>query len=363
MTDDTNTGGDGREDDEMTRRRMLGLGGAAVFGMSVAKNLTRDAPAVSARPASAGNSAGNSANHAAVLDALRPPIQPRSVWGDQLPVTGPLLPEEDVRFLLVHHTASSNEYGPDEVIGQIQNFYDLHTGPERNWPDVAYNFFIDRFGTIWEARSGSIAGPVRADATGGSQGFAILCSLIGNHAEVPVSEEAQAGLVAMLAWLGERYGVNTSPEATVDFVSRGSNLWPAGTEVRTATIAGHRDMSQTTCPGDFAYDLIRNQLPERVTAARLAAGSTLEAVTTTAPTPTLVPQDTSTVQPSTDTEPGAGAAAENSGAIQSEQALDDETTSNDRLSPLTVVGGTVAMAVVAAVAGASRLRRRPPRQL
>lgn len=352
MTDHTTAGGDGRPGDELTRRRILGLGGAVV-GLSLAGDLVTGPPATARS-----GPLRSSADSTAVAEALRPPIQPRSTWGSDLPVTGPLLPEDDVRFLLVHHTASTNDYGPEDVIAQIQNFYQLHTGPDRAWPDVAYNFFIDRFGTIWEARTGSIDGPVRGDATGGSQGFAILCSLIGNHAEAPVSDPAAASLVSMLAWLGERYGVDTSPGATVDFVSRGSNLWPVGTDVRTTTIAGHRDMSQTTCPGDFAYDLIRNELPNRVTTARLEAGSTFEPVTTTAPTPTLIPPPSSatTTQPSSDTTAAKP-------PTQTEQALPPETPSEDRISPLTVVGGTVTMAVIAAVAGATRLRRRPPRRL
>ncbi len=354
LTDHTTAGGDGRPREELTRRRILGLGGAAVVGLSLANDLVTG-PSAAARS----TPVAGAADRAAVIDQLRPPIQPRSAWGGELPVTGPLLPEEDVRFLLVHHTASTNDYGPDDVVGQIQNFYQLHTGPERQWPDVAYNFFIDRFGTVWEARSGSIDGPVRGDATGGSQGFAILCSLIGNHAEVPVSDEAAASLVATLAWLAERYGVDTSPGATVDFVSRGSNLWPAGEEVRTTTIAGHRDMSQTTCPGDFAYNLISNDLPSLVTAARLAAGSTTpESVTTTAPTPTLIPQTSSST-----TAPPASATTAPDQVTQPEQALAQETPTEDRISPLTVVGGTLTLAVAAAIAGATRLRRRPPSRL
>ena len=55
-------------------------------------------------------------------------------------------------------------------------------------------------------------------------------------------------MVALLAALADRYAIPTAPGTTTTFVSRGSNRWPAGTEVTAATISGHRDMSQTQLP-------------------------------------------------------------------------------------------------------------------
>ncbi len=54
----------------------------------------------------------------------------------------------------------------EDVPGLIRGFYAAHIGADRNWPDVAYNFFVDRYGVVWEGRSGSLAGPVKSDATG-----------------------------------------------------------------------------------------------------------------------------------------------------------------------------------------------------
>lgn len=89
-------------------------------------------------------------------------VRPRDEWAQRLAPTGALESEraEDVRFLLVHHTASSNRYARADVPGLIRGFHAAHTGPDRNWPDVAYNFFVDRYGVMWEGRSGILAGPV-----------------------------------------------------------------------------------------------------------------------------------------------------------------------------------------------------------
>ena len=70
-------------------------------------------------------------------------MQPRAAWGADLPPRGPL-PEEaagDVRFLLVHHTASANGYAQAEVPGLLRGFYGLHTGT-KGWPDIAYNLSL-----------------------------------------------------------------------------------------------------------------------------------------------------------------------------------------------------------------------------
>lgn len=261
----------------VSRRRMLGIGAALAASISPWAR----AGATTAAGPPPGPRAPATLTQAA--DALRPVIRPRADWaGADKPVTGELFPEEDVRFLLVHHTASTNAYEPDGVIDQIRGFYDFHTGPEKGWADVAYNFFIDKFGTIWEGRDGSIAGPVRGDATGGSQGFALLCSLIGNYAEEPVTSAQQASLGRLLAWLGESYAIDTTPGATTTFTSRGSNKWPAGTDVTARTISGHRDMSTTSCPGDFAYDLLDLDLPTQVSELRLAVAGGTPTTTTTA---------------------------------------------------------------------------------
>lgn len=210
-----------------------------------------------------------------------PAITPRAEWGADLPAKGTLLPEEDVRFLLVHHTVDNNSYAPGDVPSMLRSIYGFHTGADKGWPDVAYNFFIDRYGGIWEGRTGSIDGPVQVDATGGSQGFAQLCCLIGDHQVEAPTPEAVTSLVAMLAWLGERHQIDTSVGAMTQFVSRGSNLWPAGTTVDAKTISGHRDMSQTACPGDAAYALVEEQLPSQVTALRLEQAAAAAPTTTT----------------------------------------------------------------------------------
>lgn len=228
-------------------------------------------------------------------------VHPRSTWAAGLSHPGPLPVEQpgDVRVLLVHHSASSNAYSEAAVVRIVRGFHDYHTGP-KGWPDVAYNFFVDRYGRAFEGRAGSLDGPVIGDATGGNQGFSQLVCLIGDFRREPPTEAAQDTLVALLAHLADTYGVPVGSDASSSFVSRGSNRWPEGSTIHTPTITGHRDMSQTTCPGDHADAIVRGDLPGRV-AARSSSSTTTTASTTTTPTTTTSTTTTSTTTTSTTT--------------------------------------------------------------
>lgn len=220
--------------------------------------------------AASGDAAGEAPREAEAFAApAQPEIRPRSAWATKHPVRGTLVPEEDVSFLLVHHTLTPNTDTPEEIPGRIRSIYAFHTG-ERGWADVAYNFFVDPSGVVWEGREGSLAGPVQADATGGSQGFAQLACFIGDFTSVVPTPAAMDAMVRLLAWLAGRSGL--SLEGTTTFVSRGSSKWARGVEVTTARVAAHRDMSVTECPGDALYPLVARELLPRA-AELVAAGA------------------------------------------------------------------------------------------
>ena len=231
-------------------------------------------------------------------------IWPRDSWAPG-PPTGPLA-SEDVRFLLVHHTAENTEHTAAQVPGILAAMYAFHTG-SKGWHDIAYNFLVDREGGVWEGRAGSLAGPVAADATGGSQGFDQLVCFIGDFTAVTPTPAALDAGNRTLAWLAQRYSIDTSAGAKVTFVSRGSNKWPAGARVTTSTIAGHREMSTTACPGNAFYPYVRDQMQGAVQELR-AGGVPVAPITAAATTPapttaaaTTQPAATTTTQPATTT--------------------------------------------------------------
>lgn len=239
--------------------------------------------------------AGVPAPRARALD-----INPRSSWAVDRPPKGPLA-SEDVRFLIVHHSASRNGHTGADAPAILRSFYDYHTSPEKGWNDIAYNFLIDADGGIWEGRSGSLGGPVAGDATGGNQGFSQLVCIIGDYNTARPSPASLASLVSLLAWLADRYRVSTTPGAQITFTSRGSNLHPEGTEVTTPTITGHRAMSRTTCPGENLNTYVVGDLMADVEAVRVGSVPASSPPTTTSPASSTTQASTTTTRPVTNT--------------------------------------------------------------
>lgn len=264
---------DVRDTARVSRRGFLAL--AALALGSGAGDLTGGA-----RPAAAAAGTGVPAatdvptlgdKSALVAPGLR--VRRRADWAGRLRPRGALHAEPDVRFLLVHHTAGSFGYSRAEVPSVIRSVC-LYQMSAKGWPDTCYNFFVDKYGGVWEGRKGSLAGPVMADATGGSQGFAQLVCLLGNfEVDVPTSAMIDS-LSRLLGWLAHRHDIDLSQRSRVSFVSRGSNRWSRGTNVTARPISGHRDMSYTACPGRNVYPLLARKVPARARAFRATLSHT-----------------------------------------------------------------------------------------
>jgi len=181
-------------------------------------------------------------------------IQPRSSWDPGNACAPREVPEEiqvDVAF--VHHTGIRNTYSQSAVPGIILS-YCLYHQNGRGWNDLAYNFMIDRFGTIWEGRAGGIDKGIRGGHTKGVNNYSTGIALIGNYtAQAPSSAQVQA-LEDLLSW---KLGIhNVDPLATVDVITEGSYKFDENERVTFNTIAGHRDAQATACPGTYLYKLL-----------------------------------------------------------------------------------------------------------
>lgn len=199
-------------------------------------------------------------------------IVSREVWGGDIAPRRTLRTESDVKFLLVHHTAGPSSYSKQQVPQMLRNIVLFHQSETKRWPDTCYNFFVDQFGGVWEGRTGSLESPIRADATGGSQGFAQLVCLVGNFEDDVPSEEMVDALANLLGWLAHRYNIELRQSKRVTFTSRGSNKYPRGAIVRARPISGHRDVSHTACPGKNAYPLLQKTVPKKARDFQISLG-------------------------------------------------------------------------------------------
>jgi len=216
----------------------------------------------------------------------QPPIIARRAWAGG--VSHPRVAPEygAVEMAFVHHTENPNGYSAGEVPAMLRAIYAFHRYGN-GWNDIGYNFVLDLFGRIFEARAGGVDEPVVGAQAGGYNLVSTGVAVLGSFSEVPISNAARQSLERLLAWKLALHGVPASGRVTVRVNPAGARYsrFPAGAHVSLPRIAGHRDGDSTDCPGDVLYGElpgIRQVVgrlagrPARVTLA-LAAGASAQA--------------------------------------------------------------------------------------
>lgn len=212
---------------------------------------------------------------AAVATVDPPPIVTRAGWAadERLRVGRPGFAA--ISRLVVHHTAEPGN-GLTDPAAAMRGIYRYHV-EHQGWSDIGYNFVIDEAGRVYEGRwaQGYVDGGVHDgedDAgrgvvgahTGGYNTGAVGVALLGNfqYGARP-TPAAVDSLVEVLAWKASVHGIDPVAGVTAGKFD--------GSETRSVgTIAGHRDYSSTTCPGQSFYDSL-DDVRERVR-RRLLAG-------------------------------------------------------------------------------------------
>lgn len=160
-----------------------------------------------------------------------------------------------VRNAYVHHTDNSNSYGPGDAAALVRGIYWFHTHTNQ-WCDIGYNFLVDRYGQVFEGRWGGITSAVVGAHAGGYNTGSTGVALIGEFQDTPVPEAAYRSLRALLSWKLGYHGVDAGGQLAVVAGQFGESRYTAGSRVVLATIAGHKDVDNTDCPGDFAYAML-----------------------------------------------------------------------------------------------------------
>jgi hypothetical protein len=205
-----------------------------------------------------------------------PPIISRAAWGSPDPYGG-LYDNTDfdwppiaspVSQVFIHHTVNSNYQSDPAAV--VRGIWEFHTYT-RGWGDIGYNFLIGSNGSIYEGRAGgdNVIGGHALGYNTGSLGVAVIgcfdtndatCNQLNGGATNGPSIPVLHGLTELLAWKTTNFEIN--PQATQRFCSS------AGC-VDLFTIAGHRDVNQTGCPGNLLYNsltFIRNETARKKTA-------------------------------------------------------------------------------------------------
>ena len=197
-----------------------------------------------------------------------PVVRSRADWGaDESLRRGTPSYAGSLRAVAIHHTASSNDYAPEDVPRLLRGFYAYHV-KSQGWSDIGYNLLVDRFGTIWEGRAGGLTRPVIGSHSGGFNTGTVGISMIGTYDAVQPSSVMLESVAQLTAWRLSLAGVD--PRGTVSIRSGGSTRFAAGTTVSLPTVFGHRQVSTTSCPGALGMAALPGI---RDRAAALAAGA------------------------------------------------------------------------------------------
>ncbi|HKJ11177.1 MAG TPA: cell wall-binding repeat-containing protein [Ornithinimicrobium sp.] len=182
----------------------------------------------------------------AVNSPSGPVVATRDQWGadESLRKWSPNYVEGN-KGVTIHHTAGTNNYTRSQVPAIIRGIYRYHA-VTRDWGDVGYNLFVDKFGRAWEGRRGGPETALRAAHAAGMNRTTAGISLIGNYSNTSVPRAAFDGLAQLASWKLLNHDVSR----TGSFLHTNEH---EGWTRRLNTIHGHRDVNGTTCPGSRFY--------------------------------------------------------------------------------------------------------------
>ena len=186
--------------------------------------------------------------------------------------------------VVVHHTAGTNSYSAGQSASIVRGIYYYHA-VVLDWGDIGYNFLVDKFGTVFEGRSGSVAAPagrmsIGAHARGVNTGTMGI-SMMGDYSTVSPSDAQLSSVGKMAGWFLKRAGISDVTGWA------GLHVWTteryqAGSTISMPRILGHRDVGYTTCPGNVGYSKLGT-----IRAIAKAQGSSPQGGSSSAPSTVL----------------------------------------------------------------------------
>ena len=213
---------------------------------------------------------------ASITAAGGPAILPRSAWGADESMMTWTPSQGRVTGAVIHHTAGTNDYSPEQVPAILRGIYAFHS-QTKGWGDIGYNFLVDKYGRTWEGRSGGTTlATVGAHAVNYNSAMTGI-SVMGDYTSTGISQAAWDAVVDVTAWKLAIHGVRVTDSTTVN-----GGTYPA--------VVGHRDVGQTSCPGQQIYGRLgelRNAMSARQGAYQSVFGSALNNFAKTATSDTV----------------------------------------------------------------------------
>ncbi|MGW4768796.1 N-acetylmuramoyl-L-alanine amidase, partial [Nocardia sp. NPDC004278] len=190
---------------------------------------------------------------AAALPGGGPNVITRSQWGadESIRCEDPTY-DDQVGGITVHHTAGRNDYSKAESAGIVRAIYTYHA-KTLGWCDIGYNALVDKYGQIFEGRFGGLDRPVQGAHAGGFNENTSGVALMGNYESEEPSAEALDAVGRFIGWRSKIAGLD--PKGYTTMYSEGTEFtpYPEGEAVQLPVVFAHRDVGNTSCPGDAVY--------------------------------------------------------------------------------------------------------------
>jgi hypothetical protein len=183
-------------------------------------------------------------------DPAHPTVWGRGAWGARAPTATPTVAPE-LKLAIVHHSAGTNNYSWDQVPALLRGIQAYHMDAN-GWNDIAYNFAVDRFGRVWEARAGGIYSAVVGGHARGFNTGTTGVVVLGNYDQVEPSWPALDAVSQIIAWKFAVHDVDPRYPASFQ-AGAGSPRYAPGSWLTLNRIISHRDVGLTACPGRFLY--------------------------------------------------------------------------------------------------------------
>lgn len=151
----------------------------------------------------------------------------RGQWGWQAGER--TLPSHNIISITIHH--GGEDFPSDKDPVKYLQTFQVWCRNEKKWIDIPYHFMIDLKGTIYEARPINLPGDTNTDYD--VRGHALIC-VMGNYENQILSERQLHSLVDLTAFLANRYDVSLD------------------------SIKGHKDYTETLCPGKDLYKYLQD---------------------------------------------------------------------------------------------------------
>ncbi|MDN5806056.1 MAG: NlpC/P60 family protein [Brevibacterium sp.] len=171
----------------------------------------------------------SSVNNVAKSEVPKPKIGSRKSWGAKSYKGSPDY-ASGIKQAVVHHTAGSNSYSAEDVPSILRGIQSYHQSG-RGWNDVGYNVIADKYGRLWHARGGDIKKAVIGAHVAGHNTGTFGISVIGSYDKKAPPKKTRDAVASAIAW----------------------KLSMDGVKVSKSTVVGHRDLGNTSCPGDAFY--------------------------------------------------------------------------------------------------------------